>query len=163
MKITITVLVVLILLVAGIIAWKYGAFGNGGSVANTYSSPDQSSQTSTPAGSGAAQTTGNTLTVNYTASGFSPGAITVHKGDTVTWVNQSSGDMWVASAVHPTHTLYSGTSMSQHCPDTAGTAFDACAGVPPGQSWSFTFTKVGSWGYHDHLRAFNGGTVTVTQ
>jgi plastocyanin len=69
--------------------------------------------------------------------------------------------MWPASAFHPTHTVYSGTSLSEHCPDTAGTAFDACKGFLPGQSWSFKFTKAGTWKYHDHLNPGATGTIVV--
>jgi len=107
--------------------------------------------------------TAKTVTVTYAAGSFSPKSVTVNKGDTVTWVNNTSGDMWVASAAHPTHTVYGGTTLSQHCPDTAGIAFDACAGVAKSQSWSFTFNKAGTWNYHDHLHASNFGTIVVTQ
>ena len=69
--------------------------------------------------------------------------------------------MWTASGVHPTHTAYSGTSLSQHCPDTAEVAFDQCKGEASGVSWTFTFTKTGIWGYHNHSRSSDMGTVIV--
>jgi hypothetical protein len=50
--------------------------------------------------------------------------------------------------------------MSQHCPDTTGTAFDQCSA---GTSYAFTFGKIGSWGYHNHLNHGATGTVVVTQ
>jgi plastocyanin len=99
--------------------------------------------------------------VTYTDAGYSPSTITIKKGETVTFVNQSSRSMWPASAVHPTHTVYSGTSLSKHCPDTTGTAFDACKGFLPGESWSFKFDKVGTWKYHDHLNPSSTGTIGV--
>jgi len=99
--------------------------------------------------------------VTYTDSGYSPNALTIKQGETVTFKNQSSRSMWPASAVHPTHTVYSGTSLSQHCPDTAGAAFDACKGFLPGQSWSFTFKKAGNWKYHDHLNPGSTGEIQV--
>lgn len=102
------------------------------------------------------------VTVIYTDEGYAPKSITVAVGTTVTFVNQSSKNMWVASARHPEHTVYSGTSLSQHCPDTSGTAFDQCAGGAPGSSYSFTFTKVGEWKYHDHIDATKFGGITVT-
>src|SRR3989344_5306189 len=43
-------------------------------------------------------------TLTYTDTGFSPASVTVTEGQTVTWVNQSSKQMWVASARHPDHT-----------------------------------------------------------
>ena len=89
----------------------------------------------------------NQLIVNYGDGGFSPKAITIKKGDTVTFRNQSAGDMWVASAPHPTHTDYP--------------AFDEKASVSNGGSWSFTFDKVGTWKYHNHKNASHFGTVVV--
>lgn len=108
------------------------------------------------------ETTTSDATVVYTEQGFSPKSIAVTLGTTVTFVNQSSEGMWVASAAHPTHTLYSGTGVSQHCPDTTNSAFDACAAVTPGDSFSFTFNKEGTWKYHNHLNASQTGAVVVT-
>jgi plastocyanin len=99
--------------------------------------------------------------VTYTDAGYSPNALTIKKGETVTFKNQSSRSMWPASAIHPTHRVYSGTSLDEHCPDTAGTAFDACKGFLPSQSWSFTFNKTGTWKYHDHLNPGATGVVVV--
>jgi plastocyanin len=94
----------------------------------------------------------------YNAQGFSPATVTIAKGGTVTWVNQSGAGMWVASDQHPSHTGYAGTSRQQHCPDTSGTAFDQCA---PGDKYSFTFSKTGTWGFHNHVNATANGTVIV--
>jgi plastocyanin len=99
--------------------------------------------------------------VIYTDSGYAPSTLTIKKGETVTFKNQSSRSMWPASAMHPTHRVYSGTSLDEHCPDTTGTAFDACKGFLPGESWSFKFDKVGSWKYHDHLNPGATGTIVV--
>ncbi len=94
--------------------------------------------------------------VTYTDSGFSPATITVKKGDTVTFRNDSTAPMWVAANPHPVHTGY---PVGGGC---IGSAFDECAGADPGSSWSFTFDQVGSWGYHNHRRASDQGTVVVT-
>lgn len=91
----------------------------------------------------------------YTDSGFSPSVLTVSKGTTVTFENQSSAPFWPASNPHPAHNGY---------PTTGGcraSTFDACGPIPSGGSWSFTFDIVGTWGYHDHLAADNGGTAVV--
>lgn len=101
-------------------------------------------------------------TVAYTSQGFSPKNITVRLGTAVTFVNQSSGSMWVASAAHPSHMVYGGTSLSQHCPDTTNTAFDECTAVSAGGSYSFTFNKAGDWKYHNHVDASDFGEVVVT-
>ncbi len=104
--------------------------------------------------------TPKTVTINYTASGFSPAKVTVNKGDTVKFVNQTSGNMWVASDEHPSHTEFDGTSRSTHC--AAGysgpTPFDQCGS---GSSYSFAFTKAGSFAFHNHAAAQFGGTVVV--
>ena len=99
-------------------------------------------------------------TITYNGDSFSPKEVLIRKGGTVTWVNASGGQMWVASAQHPSHTVYSGTSRQEHCPDTSGTAFDQCAG---GNNYTFTFDKVGTWNYHDHLNATAFGSVTVVE
>lgn len=122
---------------------------------------------STPQTTMTAATTTNTtaptgVIVAYTDQGFSPASVTVPLGTSVTFVNQGAGGMWVASAVHPTHTAYSGTSLSQHCPDTTNSTFDACAAVASGGSFSFVFDKEGSWKYHNHADASQTGIVIVT-
>jgi len=87
------------------------------------------------------------VAVTYSDSGFSPAAITVKAGNTVIFKNQSSRNMWVASDPHPIHTDY---------PE-----FDAKKGIAMGESYSFTFTKTGTWKYHNHLKSSDTGTVIV--
>jgi plastocyanin len=101
-----------------------------------------------------------TATVTRTSSGFSPKTITIKKGGTVTFVNQGSGGMWIGSDEHPSHTQYDGTSRSAHCAAgyTGAKPFDQCAS---GNSYSFTFTKTGTFDYHNHLQATEGGVVKV--
>lgn len=103
----------------------------------------------------------NNNTVVLTDSGYSPAVLTIKKGETVLFKNNSSESMWTASDMHPSHTAYSGTSADQHCPDTVGAAFDACKGYLPGQTWPFRFDKIGSWNYHNHLDAVQFGTIVV--
>lgn len=85
--------------------------------------------------------------VTYSDQGFSPQVIEITQGGSVTFKNESSRDVWVASNDHPTHLLY---------PE-----FDAKKGYTPGSEYTFTFDKVGTWKYHDHLKASLGGTVIV--
>jgi len=96
-------------------------------------------------------------TIVYTEQGFTPETITIKKGETVTFKNKSGRGMWVASNPHPTHTFYPEKSPS----DCLGSSFDACQAVAAGADWSYTFTSVGVWRYHDHLREDNQGTVIV--
>lgn len=106
-----------------------------------------------------------TITVSYTDSGFSPLELSVKVGDTVRFVNNSGIGMWVGADEHPTHTSYDGTATREHCVDGAavGGTFDACRQVAAGSSWEFTFTKAGTFSYHNHARASHGGTVVVSE
>lgn len=78
--------------------------------------------------------------------GFTPSAMTVPAGTAVTWIALDDSVPTVASNPHPTHT------------DIPG--FETTA-IMMGQSWSFTFTQTGTWGYHNHNFPDQGGTVTV--
>ncbi|MDP3974847.1 MAG: hypothetical protein Q8P88_00975 [Candidatus Jorgensenbacteria bacterium] len=93
--------------------------------------------------------------VKYTDGGFSPAPLTVKRGNTVTWQNDASRNVWPASAVHPTHTAY---PTAGGC---LGSTFDACRGLASGESWSFVFNEIGTWRYHDHLRTSMTGTIVV--
>lgn len=93
--------------------------------------------------------TAKTYTVEMAGDGFSPTSLTIKKGDTVTFKNVGSNAHWPASAPHPTHTDY---------PE-----FDPKHEIAPGQSWSFTFEKVGTWRYHDHLNSGETGIIIVTE
>lgn len=89
------------------------------------------------------------IKVTYTDSGFSPELMNIEVGETVIFKNESAKDMWVASAPHPTHTVY---------PE-----FDAKKAYKKGESYSFTFTKKGEWKYHNHLNSSQRGTVVVDE
>ena len=97
-------------------------------------------------GSGGGDSGGGNV-VEFTDNGFEPSTLTIKAGDTVTFENKSSDDFWPASNVHPTHLLYPG--------------FDAKKPILDGGSYSFTFTKTGSWGYHNHLTPDIQGTIVV--
>jgi plastocyanin len=87
------------------------------------------------------------LTVHYTDAGYSPNSLEITTGSTVTFVNDSSQSMWTASDPHPVHTDLS--------------VFDAKKGYKKGESYSFTFTKTGTFGYHNHLVPGDTGTIIV--
>lgn len=87
------------------------------------------------------------VVVDMTSAGFSPNLINVKAGDNVRFENKNTENHWPASAVHPTH---------QELP-----GFDALGPVAPGESYEFTFTKVGEWRYHDHLNPTIFGKVVV--
>lgn len=125
-------------------------------------------------GGGGADVPHGSVTVNVTDAGFVPATVTVRNGTTVTWVNQRSRPTWPASVIHPTHTRYPGGDYdaagsyrgSQGCSgpgEQKGHAFDACQGIAPGETWSFTFRHTGTWRYHDHLRPSVTGIVKVVE
>lgn len=99
--------------------------------------------------------------VTYTDSGFLPSTITIKKGQTVTWKNESSRQMWTASAVHPTHKAYPGSGIEICGTNTLIAIFDACKGYAPGESWEFRFDNVGTWKYHNHTTSSHTGTIMV--
>lgn len=106
---------------------------------------------------------GDGVTVVYSDNGYSPSEVSVKVGESVTFLNQSSRATWPASANHPTHTVYPGSTIGKCGTDEALDIFDACGGVAPGESWEFTFNEAGTWGYHDHLRANYRGSVVVSE
>lgn len=85
--------------------------------------------------------------VNYTDAGFNPSSLEIKVGETVQFVNQSNGGMWVASGPHPSHTAY---------PE-----FDPKRNIPSGETYEFTFTKIGEWKYHNHTKTGMYGTIIV--
>ena len=99
--------------------------------------------------------------ITYTDSGYTPSTITIKKGETVTWKNQSSISMWTSSAVHPTHKAYPGSEIGMCGTNTLVAIFDACKGYGPGESWSFKFDSIGTWKYHNHLNSSKFGKIIV--
>lgn len=100
-----------------------------------------------------------TASVTYNGSSFSPAEVTIKKGDKVTFTS-TAGNMWVASAPHPEHTGYDGTARGVHCAAGAVASFDQCVA---GTTYTFTFDKVGTWPYHNHIKSGAYGKVIVTE
>lgn len=87
------------------------------------------------------------VTVSITDEGFEPSTVTIPVGTKVTFVNNGQALHWPASDPHPIHTGLSG--------------FDARKGLATGESYSFTFTKAGTFGMHDHLNFRLKGSIVV--
>jgi len=98
-----------------------------------------------------------TALVSYDGKRFLPETVTIIEGGTVRFLNTGDIKLWVASDNHPTHDRYPVKSDN----DCAGSSFDQCTSILNGGSWSFTFTRTGTWGYHNHLRAQDTGEIVV--
>ncbi len=86
-------------------------------------------------------------TVRYTGRGFVPDKIEVEAGSMVSFINESSTVMWVASTPHPQHTDLP--------------TFDQFRPYKPGSTYRYIFDKKGTWGFHDHINPSRGGMVVV--
>lgn len=151
----------LIVLAAGALVGWFVFGGNVPSVGNLTGTQSQESPTPSQSGAPSYEESTGTGTmedkggvaartvVTFTDTGFAPETVTVKQGVTVTFVNESTKGMWVASAVHPTHQLLPG--------------FDQLASVGNGGTYEYAFVKVGTWKYHNHVNPTETGTVMVTQ
>jgi plastocyanin len=83
---------------------------------------------------------GKTVTVNIKNFAFNPPNTPVAPGTTVTWVNNDQ----------TTHTV------------TANNGAFNSGNLPPGQTFSQTFTTAGTYAYHCNIHPFMTGTVTVS-
>lgn len=92
------------------------------------------------------ETTGTTII--FTNNGFSPQTYTTKVGTRVTVRNDSSARLQFSSDDHPTHREETELNLDV---------------LQPGESASFTPTRVGTWGFHDHINDSFTGTLTVTE
>ena len=86
------------------------------------------------------------VNIELTDNGFVPKVVTVQKGSRVIWFNKTSVDGTVNSDNHPTHQLYS--------PLNLGT-------FPPDFSVQLVVEDPGTYGYHNHLKPEQRGTIIV--
>ena len=104
---------------------------------------------------------GETITVTYTNSGYSPKEVTISRGTQVIFENENNLFMWTATTIHPTHTIYPGSSILKCSGPEKVSIFDACQAIAQGESWSFIFKEQGTWRYHDHLQTRFTGKIIV--
>ena len=152
------VVVIVIAVVANIFLKKQSSVQYAAPTTQTSTSSTPSAVTSTS--QGLSQSVNNptppsSVEVSYTDKGFSPSVVTVSKGSTVVFKNTASDNIRVSSNPHPVHNGYPTTG------GCVGSTFDSCSAIAPGNSWSFTFTLTGKWGYHNHLNPSEGGTIIV--
>ncbi len=84
----------------------------------------------------------------HTSDGFEPQTTVISRGDTVRFVTEVSEGFWPASDPHPTHDSFS--------------EFDPQKVINKGDAWEYTFDRIGTWEYHNHIGVADRGTVVVT-
>lgn len=94
--------------------------------------------------------------VSYTGNGFEPNSLSVKKGGTVRFTNNSNEDLWIASIGTDANDIYPGTS------SCGGSTFDSCQTLHPGDFWEFTFTAPGSYTFQNNLDKTKTATITIT-
>ena len=158
-NILIAVGVILVLVAAGYFLMS------GPSSTPTKQTPQQNQASTTPVVKAppapvSTTTAPKTVVIKYTSKGFEPTTITIAKGDIIKFVSDSNAkDMWIASDLHPAHSGYDGTNKTQHCAgNKSPLSFDECE---VGKTYSFTFDKIGTWGYHNHSNFSDKGTIVV--
>ncbi len=106
----------------------------------------------------------DTAVIRYVDGRYVPDAVHISVGQEVVWVNEDGKRLfWPASNIHPTHTAYPGSAIQKCGTDEQGGIFDACEGLPRGAEYSFVFTEVGQWRFHDHINPRAAGTVIVSE
>ena len=88
--------------------------------------------------------------ITYSNGNFSPSEVTVNSGDKITWVNNSDQEIQIGANPHPIHTGNKEVSGGQFV-----------LKLDPGKQQTVTLIKTGTFGYHNHKRASEGGTITV--
>ncbi|HEX8762973.1 MAG TPA: cupredoxin domain-containing protein [Candidatus Saccharimonadales bacterium] len=94
------------------------------------------------------QASGNdaAATITFNGNDFSLSSNRIKSGDKVKIVNTSSTDLEFDSDPHPVHTNNKELNVDL---------------VKPGESKTFTITKKGTWGFHNHLKSSQTGSITV--
>ncbi len=146
--------IVIGLIIIAVVIFFALQYSNTGQDAVTSPSPvvtqNQSAQTvpsTLPDVSPSPSSTAKTMAISIDDQGFTPSTVTIAAGTTVVFTNNGQALHWPASDPHPIHTDLSG--------------FDARKGLTTGESYSFTFSKTGTFGMHDHLNSSMKGTIVV--
>jgi plastocyanin len=85
--------------------------------------------------------------VAITEDGFSPETVKIKVGMQIVWVNNDNEAHRVAANPFPTHSSLP--------------ALDSKINLAPNSTYRFTFTKAGTYTYHDELHPQTSGTIIV--
>jgi plastocyanin len=127
--------IIVIILGAGAY-WLIAMRGNGSSSSTASTNQNTKSTATTPSTSSTDNAAPVAATITYTDNGFSPANTTVKSGDSVRITNKSSQPLQMDSDPHPVHTDDEDLNVGE---------------VAPGESKTFTVTKKGNFGIHNHL------------
>ena len=105
-----------------------------------------SSTMTPPADTSDSSTDTTAATITYVDGTFSPATITIKQGDKVAVKNNSSSELHFDSNPHPVHTDNTELNVDD---------------VGSGQTKTFTVTKKGTFGYHNHVAPSEKGTIVV--
>lgn len=116
--------------------------------ANNTTAPTQSNGTNAeqPTENAATKPEQEAATLTYSKDGFSPTEVAVKANETIKIVNQSSSTLDFSSDPHPTHTNNPELNVGD---------------IAPGESATFTVSKAGTWGFHNHYSPNHHGSVVV--
>ncbi len=84
--------------------------------------------------------------IELTSNGFVPKTVTIKRGTRVIWLNKSGVDGTVNSDNHPTHQLYRLLNLGS---------------FPVDFSVQLVFEEPGTYGYHNHFKPEQTGTIIV--
>jgi plastocyanin len=126
------IIVLVILIIGGAYAATHKSKTNNNSATNS-STQNQSTTSSSASATGS---------IDIKNMMFTPSQITVAKGGSVTWTNNDS----------TTHTVVD---------DLSNVGGPASGNIAPGSTYSFTFTKTGSFQYHCSIHPSMRGTIVV--
>ena len=113
------------------------------------SKDDTATQTPTPTPTESAPVTSDAqvaATVTYDGDKFSNSTDKIKAGQMVKVVNSSQKELEFDSDPHPVHTDNSELNVGP---------------ISPGESKTFTLSKKGMWGYHNHLDSSQRGEIAV--
>ena len=93
--------------------------------------------------------------VSYTDRGFEPTVVTIKRGETVRFTNNSSNDVWIAAGGENIQ-IYPRTQ------EVCGSSdLDSCEPFAPQDFWQFKFNVVGEWEVVNNLDKSKSGKVVV--
>jgi len=132
-KLALPIAILIIVVVAAVLALTHKSNTNTSNQASTNNNASTQSQNTTQSATGS-------ITIRDMM--FTPSQITIAKGGTVTWTNNDS----------VTHTVVD---------DLSNVGGPSSGDIAPGQTYSFTFNKTGSFQYHCSIHPSMRGTIVV--